>query len=191
MSMKNEQIFLGCNGFIGLSRNSRPFESPRDFCERPRDFCKRPRDICESQKSLGLFSNSPYFWQKSLGLLEQKSLGLFPKYLRLQTTVVIQLRWPCLDKTQSNTKNKTIFNEFANGIYYYIWIYEMIVHLYLRVPFIEGSSKQINKQFTNHSTGIGLHYHWKWFWFHDQQVFVWNLRNCDFHWANCDFDDSK
>ena len=32
-------------------------------------------------------------------------------------------------------------------------MYEMIVHLYLRVPFIEGSSKQINKQFSNHSTG--------------------------------------
>ena len=65
-----------------LNRNSRPFECPRDFCERPRDFCysakgremfvkrprdfckrprdicKRPRDICELQKSLGLFSTS-------------------------------------------------------------------------------------------------------------------------------------
>ena len=106
--------------FEWLSRNSRPFESPRDFCKRPRDFCyfqkgreifvkrprdfcKRPRDISESQKSLGLFSNSPYFWQKSLGLFEQKSLGLFATHLRLHTSVVISLRWPYLDKTKSNT----------------------------------------------------------------------------------------
>ena len=104
--VSNDKVNSQVYEVLRLSRNSRPFESPRDFCERPRDFCyfqkgreifvkrprdfcKRPRDICESQKSLGLFSNSPYFWQKSLGLLEQKSLGLFPTYLRLHSSVVI------------------------------------------------------------------------------------------------------
>ena len=78
-------IIISC-AYIWLNRNSRPFECPRDFCERPRDICDsakgreifvKGREIFVNYKNLSAFFQLAHNFEKNLSAFLKKNLSAF------------------------------------------------------------------------------------------------------------------
>ena len=72
-TLNGELFVFGGSG--RLSRNSRPFEGPRDFCERPRDICYlqkgreifvKGREIFVNHKNLSAFFQIALIFDRNL-----------------------------------------------------------------------------------------------------------------------------